>query len=180
MRELQLQQQQQQHQLQQQPSLLIRPKPLQIQDASSIQRESSIQRQPSIQRQVSIPPPPVNRQYDLQSPIAPQFANVYPSAPSPNNSEQTANEITYRNTESHPDKLNYPNAAVPPSPYQQLSPISPLNTRYSVMGDPAGNQRVSEELRSQLPWSYTSMPPPVPKKPQKPVYPDIPNPDYGN
>ncbi|XP_061393286.1 uncharacterized protein LOC133328754 [Musca vetustissima] len=171
----------------QRESELIRPKPLIIQNPSSVQRQSSI-------------PPQNTRAYEQQQqPSAPvQSPKIYPSV-----NEQ----MTYRNTETHPDRLNYPTqqqqqSQPPPQPqtqlpplqlqppktpvnHEQLSPISPLNLRYSVVGDNYSpqsqqNQRVSEELRGQLPWSYTSIPPPTPKKPQMQVYPEIPEPDYGN
>lgn len=161
--------------IQQQEPNLIRPKPLQIQNITSVQRQSSV-------------PPQQNRPYEVQSPVIP-VSNLYPSAPSPNESPATSEVPTYRNTETHPDRLNYPSqqqqSPRPLSPYQQeLSPISPLNNRYSTANDSfqfqVPNQRVSEELRGQLPWSYTSMPPPIPKKPQLQVYPEIPTPDYGH
>ncbi|XP_073839300.1 uncharacterized protein isoform X2 [Musca autumnalis] len=170
----------------QRESELIRPKPLIIQNPASVQRQSSI--------------PPQNRPYEhQQSPSAPVPSPIYPSV-----NEQ----VTYRNTETHPDRLNYPpqppqsqpqaqaqtqppqlqlQLQPPKTPvhHEQLSPISPLNLRYSMAGDyyspqPQQNQRVSEELRGQLPWSYTSIPPPTPKKPQMQVYPEIPEPDYGH
>jgi len=60
-----------------------------------------------------------------------------------------------------------------------------LNNRYSEMYPAPVNPRVSEELRNQMPWSYTSMvtkPPPPPRKPQLQVqiYPQIPEPDYAD
>lgn len=159
-----------QQQQQQQEPPLIRPKPLQLQNVTSVQRQSSI-------------PPQNNRPYDVQSPVAPVVSTIYPSAPSPNESQGNNEPTTYRNTETHPDKLNYPAQQQPQSPkspfQQELSVVSPLNNRYSTNNAPQ-NPRVSEELRGQLPWSYTSMPPPVPKKPQLQVYPEIPAPDYGN
>ncbi|KAH8302880.1 hypothetical protein KR044_011567 [Drosophila immigrans] len=93
---------------------------------------------------------------------------------------------TYRTTNAHPDQLNYPAAgASPTSPaVQQLATSSALNSRYSeIYPAPPSNPRVSEELRNQMPWSYTSMitkPPPPPRKPQQQVqiYPQIPEPDY--
>lgn len=151
-----------------------RPKPtvpaLQIQN---IQRQSSVPLQTN----------QMNRNNNIQSPTAP-VANIYPTAPSPNESQVNSEvAITYRNTETHPDRLNYPLQRNTSQYQQELSPISPLNNRYSTTNEsfqfPMQNQRVSEELRGQLPWSYTSMPPPVPKKPQMPVYPEIPAPDYG-
>ncbi|XP_034481421.1 uncharacterized protein LOC117787084 [Drosophila innubila] len=98
---------------------------------------------------------------------------------------------TYRTTDAHPDQLNYPptdpTSPRPTSPaVQQLASGSALNSRYSEMypAQPS-NSRVSsnQELRNQMPWSYTSMitkPPPPPRKPQQQVqiYPQIPEPDY--
>ncbi|EDW78836.1 uncharacterized protein Dwil_GK12662 [Drosophila willistoni] len=104
--------------------------------------------------------------------------------------QQQADINTYRHTEAHPDRLNYPPSEPPtpraPSPaVQQLAVTSPLNNRYSEIYPtaPPANPRVSEELRNQMPWSYTSMtakPPPPPRKPQLQVqiYPQIPEPDY--
>lgn len=165
-------------------SQLIKPKPLIIQNPTTT---TNVQRQPSVQKQVSRP-------YDVHSPSAPA-PSPSPLVYSPSINEQ----VTYRNTETHPDRLNYPvqqqqqqqqplQLQVPPKPrtpmYQEeLSPISPLNSRYSVDSfspQPQQNQRISEELRGQLPWSYTSIPPPTPKKPQMQVYPEIPEPDYGH
>lgn len=169
----------------QRESELIRPKPLIVQNPASVQRQSSI------------PPPQNNRPYEQQQP---------PSAPAPSPIYPSINEqVTYRNTETHPDRLNYPTQQQqqqPPLPqsqppqlqlqvqppktspsHEQLSPISPLNLRYSTSSpgpQSQQNQRVSEELRGQLPWSYTSIPPPTPKKPQMQVYPEIPEPDYGH
>uniref|UniRef100_A0A1L8EIE5 Uncharacterized protein n=2 Tax=Haematobia irritans TaxID=7368 RepID=A0A1L8EIE5_HAEIR len=160
-------------------SQLIRPKPLIIQNPSTT----------SIQRQSSIMIPQSSRPYDLQSPTAPITT---PTVYTPTNEQ-----VTYRNTETHPDRLNYPQQQqqqqpktplYPPTPsrspsyHEELSPISPLNSRYNdgFSPLPQQNQRISEELRGQLPWSYTSIPPPTPKKPQMPVYPEIPEPDYGH
>ncbi|XP_013115162.1 uncharacterized protein LOC106092783 [Stomoxys calcitrans] len=158
-------------------SQLIRPKPLIIQNPSTT----------SINRQSSMMTPQNNRPYELQSPTAPP-----PTVYTPTNEP-----VTYRNTESHPDRLNYPTQQQPktqlyPTPqlpktpvyHEELSTISPLNSRYanseSFSPQPQQNQRISEELRGQLPWSYTSIPPPTPKKPQMHVYPEIPEPDYGH
>ncbi|XP_023309405.1 uncharacterized protein LOC111691016 [Lucilia cuprina] len=140
----------------------------------------------NIQRQSSLTSPAnqSSRPYSVQSPNMP-MANIYPTAPSSNESQATNDmATTYRNTESHPDRLNYPLQRNTSQYQQELSPISPLNNRYSTTNDSfqfsMQNQRVSEELRGQLPWSYTSMPPPVPKKTQMHVYPEIPAPDYGH
>lgn len=156
----------------------IRPKPLPI----FIPSEQGIQRQDS--RQFT----PGDRT-TLQSPVMvlppqvpPQQRDVVSPQPDIN---------TYRTTEAHPDRLNYPPAETPspraPSPaVQQLAVTSPLNNRYSeIYPAPPANPRVSEELRNQMPWSYTSMitkPPPPPRKPQLQVqiYPHIPEPDYAD
>ena len=149
----------------QQEPQVNRPTPLQIDRQSSIQANQNV------------------RPYNVQSPIVPA-AVTYPSAPSPNVSPANDDSSpTYRNADTHPDRLNYTIQRQTSQYQQELSPISPLNSRYSTTNDsfqfPMQNQRVSEELRGQLPWSYTSMPPPVPKKPQLKVYPEIPTPDYG-
>ncbi|XP_036338378.1 uncharacterized protein LOC118748150 [Rhagoletis pomonella] len=96
--------------------------------------------------------------------------------------------ITYRNTDTHPDRLDYPGTKSgpvspisPPGEIQQLSIETPLNSRYTNADvSQLSNHRVTAELRSQLPWSYTNMlgNPQVPPKPQKPQYPEIPVPDY--
>lgn len=140
----------------------------------------NIQRQSSMAAQTN----QNTRSYSVQSPTV-AVANIYPTAPSPNESQPNSDvATTYRNTETHPDRLNYPLQRNTSQYHQELSPISPLNNRYSTTNEsfqfPMQNQRVSEELRGQLPWSYTSMPPPVPKKPQLQVYPEIPTPDYGH
>ncbi|KAM8709194.1 hypothetical protein ACLKA7_016066 [Drosophila subpalustris] len=98
---------------------------------------------------------------------------------------------TYRTTDAHPDQLNYPptdpTSPRPTSPaVQQLASGSALNSRYSeIYPAQPSSSRVSsnQELRNQMPWSYTSMitkPPPPPRKPQQQVqiYPQIPEPDY--
>ncbi|XP_062128960.1 uncharacterized protein LOC133840851 [Drosophila sulfurigaster albostrigata] len=132
---------------------------------------------------------PVQDRTTVQSPVLvlpPQQQQQTPQTLSP-----VPENNTYRNTDAHPDQLNYP-VADPTSP--RLSPTSPavqqlahgstLNSRYSEMYPaPQSNPRVSEELRNQMPWSYTSMitkPPPPPRKPQQQVqiYPQIPEPDY--
>ncbi|XP_017071647.1 uncharacterized protein LOC108108203 [Drosophila eugracilis] len=152
----------------------IRPKPLPIfiPAEQNLQRQDSRQFAPgdrtTLQSPVMVLPPQVPQQRDVVSP-----------QPDIN---------TYRTTEAHPDHLNYPPSEPPtprsPSPaVQQLAVNSPLNNRYSDMYPPPANPRVSEELRNQMPWSYTSMvtkPPPPPRKPQLQVqiYPQIPEPDY--
>lgn len=108
-----------------------------------------------------------------------------------NDSEQLKtvdNNGSYRNTDTHPDRLDYPatssrpiSPSLPLEQVQHLSIETPLNSRYSnVDVSMQPNSRVNAELRSQLPWSYTSMlgKPQVPLKPQKQVYPEIPKPDY--
>ncbi|KAM7358501.1 uncharacterized protein ACRADG_003452 isoform 1-T8 [Cochliomyia hominivorax] len=139
-----------------------------------------LQRQTSVQQQSN-----QNNRSNIQSPTTVSVINPYPTAPSPIVSQANSEvSVTYRNTETHPDRLNYPLQRNTSQYQQELSPISPLNNRYSTTNEsfqfPMQNQRVSEELRGQLPWSYTSMPPPVPKKPQMQVYPEIPTPDYGH
>ncbi|XP_016991709.1 uncharacterized protein LOC108053527 [Drosophila rhopaloa] len=154
----------------------IRPKPLPI----------YIPSEQGVQRQDSRPYAPGDRT-TLQSPVmvlppqVPQQRDVVSPQPDIN---------TYRTTEAHPDRLNYPPSEPPtpraPSPaVQQLAVTSPLNTRYSEMYPAPVNPRVSEELRNQMPWSYTSMvtkPPPPPRKPnlQVQIYPQIPEPDYAD
>lgn len=160
----------------------IRPKPVPIfipaQNAELLERQDS-RYQPNdrttLQSPVMLLPPPQPRQEQLQQ--------VQQLSPQPEIS-------SYRNTDAHPDQLNYPANAEPLSPrptspaVQQLATASALNSRYSEIypAQPA-NPRVSEELRNQMPWSYTSMitkPPPPPRKPQQQVqiYPQIPEPDY--
>ncbi|XP_017127837.1 uncharacterized protein LOC108146365 [Drosophila elegans] len=149
----------------------IRPKPLPI----FIPTEQSAQQyspgdRTTLQSPVMVLPPQGSQQRDVVSP-----------QPDIN---------TYRHTEAHPDRLNYPPSEPPtpraPSPaVQQLAVTSPLNNRYSEMYPAPVNPRVSEELRNQMPWSYTSMvtkPPPPPRKPQLQVqiYPQIPEPDYAD
>ncbi|XP_017058072.1 uncharacterized protein LOC108099207 [Drosophila ficusphila] len=154
----------------------IRPKPLPIfiPSEQNVQRQDSRQFAPgdrtTLQSPVMVLPPQVPQQRDVVSP-----------QPDIN---------TYRTTEAHPDRLNYPPSEPPtprsPSPaVQQLAVTSPLNNRYSEMYPAPVNPRVSEELRNQMPWSYTSMvtkPPPPPRKPQLQVqiYPQIPEPDYAD
>lgn len=98
------------------------------------------------------------------------------------------NNISYRNTDTHPDRLDYPAAnSKPISPIlsleqvQHLSTETPLNSRYSSLDvSLQSNSHVNAELRSQLPWSYTNIigKLQVPLKPQKQIYPEIPRPDY--
>ncbi|XP_001354285.4 uncharacterized protein LOC6599502 [Drosophila persimilis] len=161
----------------------IRPKPLPIFIPSEqMQRQDSQQYRAgdrtTLQSPVMVLPP-----QQQQEPTAPQQTpqrEVLSPLPDIN---------TYRTTEAHPDRLNYPPVESPlaraPSPaVQQLAVNSALNNRYSEMyPTPPANPRVSEELRNQMPWSYTSMvtkPPPPPRKPQLQVqiYPQIPEPDY--
>ncbi|EDX08969.1 uncharacterized protein LOC6736514 [Drosophila simulans] len=154
----------------------IRPKPLPIfiPSEQGAQRPNSQQFAPgdrtTLQSPVMVLPPQVPQQRDVLSP-----------QPDIN---------TYRTTEAHPDHLNYPPSEPQtpraPSPaVQQLAVTSPLNNRYSEIYPAPVNPRVSEELRNQMPWSYTSMvtkPPPPPRKPQLQVqiYPQIPEPDYAD
>ncbi|EDW04402.1 GH22441 [Drosophila grimshawi] len=157
----------------------IRPKPLPIiipaQTAEMMQRQDSRYQ--------------ASDRTTLQSPVL-----VLPPLPQQEQQQQQAQvqpEVnTYRTTDAHPDQLNYP-ATEPSSPRAPMSPAaqqmatgSALNSRYSEIypAQPA-NPRFSEELRNQMPWSYTSMitkPPPPPRKPQQQVqiYPQIPEPDY--
>ncbi|KAH8405289.1 hypothetical protein KR222_001977 [Zaprionus bogoriensis] len=161
----------------------VRPKPLPIiipaQNAELLERQDS-RYQPNdrttLQSPVMLLPPPQPQQQ--QQPVQqPQQFSPQPEINS------------YRTTNAHPDQLNYP-PSEPTSPrvaspaVQQLATTSALNSRYSEMypAQPA-NPRVSEELRNQMPWSYTGMitkPPPPPRKPQQQVqiYPQIPEPDY--
>ncbi|XP_017011715.2 uncharacterized protein [Drosophila takahashii] len=126
----------------------------------------------------------------LQSPVM-VLPPIVPQQQQPRDVVSPQPDInTYRTTEAHPDRLNYPPSepSTPraPSPaVQQLAVTSPLNNRYSEMYPAPVNPRVSEELRNQMPWSYTSMvtkPPPPPRKPQLQVqiYPQIPEPDYAD
>ncbi|EDV50327.1 uncharacterized protein LOC6546135 [Drosophila erecta] len=154
----------------------IRPKPLPIfiPSEQGSQRPNSQQfvagDRTTLQSPVMVLPPQVPQQRDALSP-----------QPDIN---------TYRTTGAHPDHLNYPPSEPPtpraPSPaVQQLAVTSPLNNRYSEIYPAPVNPRVSEELRNQMPWSYTSMvtkPPPPPRKPQLQVqiYPQIPEPDYAD
>lgn len=122
--------------------------------------------------------------HNIQSPTT-HVANLYPSTLFTNDLQDNSDmATTYHNTETHQERLNYPLQQNTSQYQQELSSISPLNNRYSTTNEsfqfPMQNQRVSEELRGQLPWSYTSMPPPIPKKPQMQVYPEIPTPDYGH
>lgn len=161
----------------------IRPKPVPFiipaQNAELDRQDSRYQpnERTALQSPVMLLPPPPSRQEQLQQQQQQQLS------PQPD-------ITTYRTTDAHPDQLNYPaNAepisARPTSPaVQQLATASALNSRYSELypAQPA-NPRVSEELRNQMPWSYTSMitkPPPPPRKPQQQVqiYPQIPEPDY--
>ncbi|XP_016966676.1 uncharacterized protein LOC108035521 [Drosophila biarmipes] len=157
----------------------IRPKPLPI----FIPAEQNFQRQESQQQQFAS-----GDRTTLQSPVMvlpPQVPQQQRDVVSP---QPDIN--TYRTTEAHPDRLNYPPSEpqTPRSPspaVQQLAVTSPLNNRYSEMYPAPVNPRVSEELRNQMPWSYTSMvtkPPPPPRKPQLQVqiYPQIPEPDYAD
>ncbi|KAH8296717.1 hypothetical protein KR054_010216, partial [Drosophila jambulina] len=155
----------------------IRPKPLPIfiPVEQNLQRQNSQQYAPgdrtTLQSPVMVLPPQVPQQ---QRDVVSQQPDIN----------------TYRTTEAHPDRLNYPPSepATPRSPspaVQQLAVTSPLNNRYSEMYPAPANPRVSEELRNQMPWSYTSMitkPPPPPRKPQLQVqiYPQIPEPDYAD
>lgn len=163
----------------------IRPKPVPIliptQNAELLERQDSRYQandRTTLQSPVMLLPPPQPRQEQLQ-----QQQQAQQLSPQPGSS-------SYRNTDAHPDQLNYPANAEPLSPrptspaVQQLATASALNSRYSEIypAQPA-NPRVSEELRNQMPWSYTSMitkPPPPPRKPQQQVqiYPQIPEPDY--
>lgn len=173
--------QEQQPQFQQQQSQQVQKAFIASQQEPQVNTPTPLQ----IDRQSSMPPQANqnDKPYNVQSIIVPA-AIMYPSAPSPNVSPANDDSSpTYRNADTHPDRLNYTTQRQTSQYQQELSPISPLNSRYSTTNDnfqfPMQNQRVSEELRGQLPWSYTSMPPPVPKKPQLKVYPEIPTPDYG-
>lgn len=178
----QLQQQQSQQQMQSQQIQQMQQAFIASQQEAQMNRPTPLQ----IPRQSSIPPQANQntRNYNVQSTVVP-VQQMYPTAPSPNLSPANSDATpTYRNADTHPDRLNYTTQRQTSQYQQELSPISPLNSRYSTNNDsfqfPMQNQRVSEELRGQLPWSYTSMPPPVPKKPQMKVYPEIPAPDYGS
>ncbi|XP_022232865.1 uncharacterized protein LOC111081182 [Drosophila obscura] len=172
----------QQYQVETQYPEQIRPKPLPIFIPSEqMQRQDSQQYRAGDRTTLQSPVmvlPPQQQQQQQQEPTAPR--EVVSPLPDIN---------TYRTTEAHPDRLNYPPVESPlpraPSPaVQQLAVNSALNNRYSEMyPSPPANPRVSEELRNQMPWSYTSMvtkPPPPPRKPQLQVqiYPQIPEPDY--
>ena len=114
-----------------------------------------------------------------------------PSAPPSNRTENNSRLIiqakgvtTYRNTDTHPDRLDYPvqptTAEIRNATESEISPTSPLNQRYSTPDGPQypnPQQRVSYELRSQLPWSYTNS---MSKPGQSPedLYPTLPVPDY--
>ncbi|EDW17732.1 uncharacterized protein LOC6581528 [Drosophila mojavensis] len=157
----------------------VRPKPspliIPAQTSDMLERQDSRYQandRTTLQSPVQVLPPP---QQQPQSPLSPQQENS-----------------TYRNTDAHPDQLNYPASdsttprpATPLSPAaQQLASSSALNSRYSeIYPMQPTNPRISEELRNQMPWSYTNMitkPPPPPRKPQQQVqiYPQIPEPDY--
>ncbi|ALC43354.1 CG1246 [Drosophila busckii] len=148
----------------------IRPRPLSIVVPAT--NPELLQHQDSRQYQA-------NDRTTLQSPVM----VLPPIVPQ----QQPAQELnSYRNTTTHPDQLNYPADERPTSPaVQQLATGSALNSRYSELyPTPPANPRISEELRNQMPWSYTSAvnkPPPPPRKPQQQVqiYPQIPEPDYG-
>ncbi|XP_037954978.1 uncharacterized protein LOC119684912 [Teleopsis dalmanni] len=177
-------QMQHQPQIQTQPQIQSQP---QIQPQPQIQLTAQQMQQPQQFQQTQYPQ---NLRLNVQErtpeyKIAP-IAVYPPSAPSPDmrQAEPQANIVnnntTYRQTTSHPDVLDYP-----PQPLAdhraspvELSPTSPLNDRYSQppsFSNKSQPQRVSAELRSQLPWSYTNMAA-KPQPPRKP--PTIPEPDY--
>ncbi|XP_064539795.1 uncharacterized protein LOC135429431 [Drosophila montana] len=161
----------------------IRPKPLPIfipaQTADMLERQDS-RYQPNDRSTLQSPVlvlPPLQQQQQLQHQQSQQLQSP-PVQPEIN---------TYRNTNAHPDQLNYP-PSEPATPRslspaaQQLATGSALNSRYSeIYPAQPSNPRFSEELRNQMPWSYTSVinkPPPPPRKPQVQIYPQIPEPDY--
>lgn len=115
-----------------------------------------------------------------EQPIASVQSNKLPNMLSTTSPINENNDCIIKN---HSDGTNYALQRDIFQYQQQLSPITPLNNRYSASNEsfqyPIQNQKVSEELRGQLPWSYTSFPLPVPKKPLMQVYPEIPAPDYG-
>ncbi|XP_053955563.1 uncharacterized protein LOC128861450 [Anastrepha ludens] len=125
------------------------------------------------------------------TPIQPVLVRRLSSVSTSNVNQQLKsiqNNTTYRNADAHPDRLDYPSTKADPIPptlpleqVQHFSTETPLNSRYTNSeASQLSNQRVTAELRSQLPWSYTNIlgNPQVPPKPQKPLYPDIPQPDY--
>lgn len=158
----------------------VRPKPLPLiipaQTSDMLERQDSRYQandRTTLQSPVQVLPPPQQQPQSPQSPAQ-------------------QDNSTYRNTDAHPDQLNYPatdptspRPATPLSPAaQQLASTSALNSRYAeIYPVQPTNPRISEELRNQMPWSYTNMitkPPPPPRKPQQQVqiYPQIPEPDY--
>lgn len=119
---------------------------------------------------------------------------------SPTNSTNPAEASTYQISDAHPENLDYPpnRYSTPTSQTRsvtpELSPISPLNLRYSTADGATlfpNQPHVSQELRSQLPWSYTNIMndpiaqkriqahlPPDEKDENEKNYPPIPEPDY--
>jgi len=92
-------------------------------------------------------------------------------------SEKSKNDkITYRSTEAHPDNLDYPGSSTNyRTNSSALSMETPLNNRYSEIFQL--QQNVNDQLRSQLPWSYTNnlnLQPTLETR----AYPEIPKPDY--
>ncbi|XP_055845646.1 uncharacterized protein LOC129911761 [Episyrphus balteatus] len=77
-----------------------------------------------------------------------------------------AEASTYQISDAHPENLDYPpNRLSTPSSHKrsvtpELSAISPLNLRYSTVDGASlfpNQPHVSQELRGQLPWSYTNI-----------------------
>ncbi|XP_055911521.1 uncharacterized protein LOC129945691 [Eupeodes corollae] len=151
---------------------------------------------------VGTPSPEPMEQYAL--PVAPQQSHKnsrisMPKSPSSNPAEAS----TYQISDAHPEKLDYPAPA--PNRYStqtsqtrsvtpELSAISPLNLRYSTVDGASlfpNQPHVSQELRGQLPWSYTNIMndpiaqkriqahlPPDESKDNHEDFPPIPVPDY--
>ncbi|CAD7004914.1 unnamed protein product [Ceratitis capitata] len=162
----------------------VRPNQSSLNPQTSVIEQIRIHQQASINSHGNTPPTPL---------IDPPKIRRLSSISTSRDSEQlnpAQNNVTYRNTDTHPDRLDYPAVRTrpisPELPMEQVSQLSvetPLNSRYSIIdGSQQPNARVNAELRSQLPWSYTNIlgNPQVPLKPQRPIYPDIPKPDYNS
>lgn len=126
-----------------------------------------------------------------------------------NNHQDNSHEtVSYRNIDTHPDRLNYPaylrpatNSAIP----ADLSSLTPLNLRYmsnsgqkinqtpqTAKNQPTMHQSTSptgDEIKRHLPWSYTNASSTTPSSNQVPARkvnsdyqaypsPTIPAPDY--